>query len=150
LLYQNTADDKFVTFFIGELNYNNSSLTYINAGHNPPIFISNSEVLELNKGCLPLGIEQELNDIEIGNIIFQQGDLLAIFTDGIVEATSSEGVEFGKDKLIENLIRYIDSSAKEISEKLLNELINFTKYKNKEKGEMNFQDDITLNIIKRK
>lgn len=150
LLYQNTAEDKFVTSFIGKLNYHNSNFSYINAGHNPPIFISNSEVIELNQGCLPLGIEQELKDIEIGNITIKSGDFVAIFTDGIVEATSSQGVEFGKEKLIENLIRYIDSSPKEIADNILNELINFTKNKNVPQEEMTFQDDITLNIIKRK
>ena len=150
LLYQNTAEDKFVTFFIGKLNYNTSNFSYINAGHNPPVYISKQEVNELNKGCLPLGIEQELKDIEIGNIIFKSGDIVAIFTDGIVEATNSEGIEFGKEKLIDNLIRYIDSSAKDISDNILNKLINFTKNKNIKQEEMIFQDDITLNIIKRK
>lgn len=150
LLYKNTAEDKFITLFIGKLNCKDASLTYINAGHNPPIFIVSKNVIELDKGCLPLGVQSEIDDIEIGKIMLQNGDTLAIYTDGIVEATNSQGVEFGKEKLIENLIKYNNSSSKDISENLLNNLYKFITNSEKNLNEMIFGDDITLNIIRKK
>jgi sigma-B regulation protein RsbU (phosphoserine phosphatase) len=150
LLYQNTAEDKFITLFIGKLNCNAATLSYINAGHNPPILISGNNVIELSKGCLPLGIEKEINEVEIGNVTFHNGDILAIYTDGIVEATNSQKIEYGKEKLIENLFRFINSSINEMSEKILIDLFKFINGDMTESNEMVFKDDITLNIIKRK
>ncbi|MCE5304725.1 serine/threonine-protein phosphatase, partial [bacterium] len=150
LLYQNTAPDKFITFFIGKLNCEDSSFSYINAGHNPPIFLSQNEFTELDKGCLPLGIQQEIPEIEIGAKYFKSGDTLAIFTDGIVEALNPQMQEFGKNQLIENLINTHNSSSKEIADNLLNNLSKFVKNEKSSTEAMLFEDDITLNIIKRK
>jgi sigma-B regulation protein RsbU (phosphoserine phosphatase) len=150
LLYQNTAADKFITFFIGKLNCEDSSFSYINAGHNPPIFLSQNEFTELDKGCLPLGIQQEIPEIEIGAKYFKSGDTLAIFTDGIVEALNPQMQEFGKNQLIENLINTHNSSSKEIADNLLNNLSKFVKNEKSSTEAMLFEDDITLNIIKRK
>jgi len=150
LLYQNTAEDKFITLFIGKLNCNDATLSYINAGHNPPIFLSGNNAVELSKGCLPLGIKEEIDEIEIDNVAFHNGDILTIYTDGIIEASNSQKIEYGKEKLIENLIRYIDSSIEKISEEILNDLFRFIKDDKIDSNEMIFEDDITLNIIKRK
>ena len=150
LLYQNTAPDKFITFFIGKLNCEDSSFSYINAGHNPPIFLSQNEFTELDKGCLPLGIQQEIPEIEIGEKYFKSGDTLAIFTDGIVEALNPQMQEFGKNQLIENLINTRNSSSKEIADNLLNNLSKFVRNEKSSTEAMLFEDDITLNIIKRK
>lgn len=150
LLYQNTAPDKFITFFIGKLNCEDSSFSYINAGHNPPIFLSQNEFTELDKGCLPLGIQQEISEIEIGEKYFKSGDTLAIFTDGIVEALNPQMQEFGKNQLIENLINTRNSSSKEIADNLLNNLSKFVRNEKSSTEAMLFEDDITLNIIKRK
>lgn len=150
LLYQNTAPDKFITFFIGKLNCEDSSFSYINAGHNPPIFLSQNEFTELDKGCLPLGIQQEIPEIEIGEKYFKSGDTLAIFTDGIVEALNPQMQEFGKNQLIENLINTHNSSSKEIADNLLNNLSKFVRNEKSSTEAMLFEDDITLNIIKRK
>lgn len=93
----------FVTAFFAELDTTNQTLTYINAGHHPPILVRPFGIPErLDCSGLPLGFfdasEHPETQVRLG-----PGDLLAIYTDGIVEPTNGSDEQFGDERLVEAL-----------------------------------------------
>lgn len=92
---------RFTTAFHAELEPATGVLTYVNAGHNAPVLRRGSGHLErLEAGGLPLGIETETH-YDTGNARLAPGDLLVVFTDGVIEAVNEAGEEFGELRLLE-------------------------------------------------
>ena len=90
---------RYATLFFGVFDELTRTLRYVNAGHNPPlIFRRDGRVTRLDVGGLPIGLFSDSEYLE-GIVQFQQGDLLIAYTDGISEATSSAGEEFGVERL---------------------------------------------------
>ena len=95
-LNETLISDKFVTMFIGKLDSISGSISYINAGHNPPIILKNgNEIIELTEGGTILGMFKDLS-FNTGNIQLSENDILALYTDGITEAfNSSKEIAWG-------------------------------------------------------
>jgi phosphoserine phosphatase RsbU/P len=92
---------RFITGFIGEVATGTRTLHYINAGHNLPILRRASGGVErLASGGLPFGIKPN-GQYETGSVTLQPGDLLVIFTDGVVEAVNAAGEEFDDKRLLD-------------------------------------------------
>lgn len=143
LLFKNTTFDKFATMFIAKLNLSASSLQYINAGHNPPIYIkSNGTVKQLSEGCLLLGVVDDLGKIEMKEINLSPNELVLIYTDGINEALNTNYEEFGTDRMIENIMSCIQSESKIILETIYSNVKLFS-------VGMEQSDDMTAIIIKK-
>jgi len=91
---------RFTTAFFAEIDPATRILRYINAGHNAPMLRRASGRTErLEAGGLPLGIPVEGPSdgrYESAEIKLEAGDLLVIFTDGLVEAVNAAGEEFGE------------------------------------------------------
>jgi sigma-B regulation protein RsbU (phosphoserine phosphatase) len=88
-----------ITAFIAELDTVTRGLTWVNAGHNPPILVRSSGALEhLEDGGLPLGAFT-LSRYQSGSTELHSGDTLYIYTDGVIEALDESGVEYGEDRL---------------------------------------------------
>jgi phosphoserine phosphatase RsbU/P len=86
LIYRNTNFDKFITFFYSEYDPADRTLTYVNAGHNPPFLYHNDGSFELfDKGGLIIGMLPGVA-YETGMVTLRQGDLLVAVTDGVTEA----------------------------------------------------------------
>ena len=82
-----TRDGTFVTAFYAALDPAARTLTYARAGHNPPRLVRGGRVLSLDEcGSMPMGIFDDEGFAE-STVALQPGDLLLLFTDGIVEAT---------------------------------------------------------------
>jgi sigma-B regulation protein RsbU (phosphoserine phosphatase) len=91
---------RFVTAFLAEYVPADRTLTYINAGHNPPLLLRSPGTIErLEAGGLPLGIEPGAV-YQSGQITLSPGDWLAMFTDGLVEATNQNDEEYGEQRVI--------------------------------------------------
>lgn len=99
LLYRNTASDKFVTAFFGILDPHGRSLSFVNAGHNPPLLFRNGTAIPLEQGGLLLGIMPSVIPYEVGEIVIERDDLLVLYTDGVSEALNREHEEFGEERL---------------------------------------------------
>lgn len=94
-----TPEGKFVSFFFGVLDFADKTLTYSNAGHNPPLIVrSDGEVLSLAAGGAVLGYFPEWQ-YEQEQVHLQSGDRLVLFTDGILEAENPTDGEFGAERL---------------------------------------------------
>ncbi|MFH0778284.1 MAG: SpoIIE family protein phosphatase, partial [Candidatus Eisenbacteria bacterium] len=85
LLYESTETGRFVTAFYGVLDTKNKVLTFSNAGHNPPILLRSGGGMELlSEGGTILGILPD-SAYEERPISLGSGDVLALYTDGVVE-----------------------------------------------------------------
>jgi len=96
---QSSGGDRFVTFFIGVYDPGNSELKYVNAGHNPPLLQSGGSSRWLKKGCMGLGMLDEIPSMEIGFEEINQGDIIICFTDGLVEVENDQREEYGEDRI---------------------------------------------------
>jgi len=90
----------FITLFYGLLDPLSGTITYINAGHNPPLRIArNGDVAEeLHEGSLPIGIVSG-QTYEVYELQIQPGEKLVAFSDGITEAMNPAGELFGDARL---------------------------------------------------
>ena len=104
---------RFTTAFVGELDPVTRELSYICAGHNAPVLRRvNGGVDRLTEGGLPFGISTDA-PYDLGRTQLGRGDLLVIFTDGLVEAVNERGEEFGEGRLLEMLNTVPGESAAE-------------------------------------
>ena len=141
-LAENIPANRFVTLFYAELDPASGALSFLNAGHNPPLIVHAAGTVEqLASGGLPLGIKPDAEYRE-GRTQLQHGDVLCIYSDGVTEATSPTGEEFGPTRLYEVVSRNIDASAAGIRDRIESALTKFAQG-------TSAADDITLVIVKR-
>ena len=141
-LADNIPANRFVTLFYAELDPMPGTLSFLNAGHNPPLIIHAAGTVEqLASGGLPLGIKRDAEYRE-GRTQLQPGDVLVIYSDGVTEAVSPTGEEFGATRLYEVVSRNIEASAAGIRDRIESSLTKFAQG-------TSAADDITLVIVKR-
>jgi len=139
------ADDKFTSLFYGELSNDKKGLfLYANAGQNPPMFYRKklNDIVLLDPTGPLLGPVPN-SKFETDHINFRKGDLLVIYSDGIVEAANDK-YEFYEDSRLRKLIlQSVDMTPKEIAATILDDVIRFST------SESKYQDDKTIVVIKR-
>ena len=141
-LAENTPANRFVTLFYAELDPQSGALSFLNAGHNPPLIIHAAGTVEtLAAGGLPLGIMPDAPYRE-GRTQLQPGDALIVYSDGVTETQNPQGEEFGPDRLQSVVTHNLDSSAAGLRDKIEAALTKFAQG-------TPAVDDITLVIVKR-
>ncbi len=126
LVSENTFDGGFITFFWAVIDEKEMKMTYVNAGHNPPVIYRNGELIKLKKGGMLLGFMKTIVPYAEDTVEIQKGDLLVLFTDGITEAMDCEKNEYSDERL-ENFIRTNSSlPAQEFLDKLILDVRNFS------------------------
>jgi len=98
-VYASAHGEKFITFFIAEYNSKTRKLKYINAGHNWPILIRGKSSSFLNKGCIGLGMFEEIPHIDSGEVDIETNTTLILYTDGVVELENSTDEQFETERL---------------------------------------------------
>lgn len=142
LLYHSTSAEKFVTMFYGILDTNGHQLDFSNAGHNPPILLSDQgEVKLLTTGGTVLGIMEGL-PYESEIIPVRRGDILVVYSDGITEALNGHDEQFGEDALVDAIRKQRSSSAREIVQGIIAAVKAHA-------GTTPQTDDMTLVVMKR-
>ncbi len=127
LIYQNTTADKFVTFFCGILDTSLNKFRYVNAGHNPPLYLKISgEMHDLEEGGLIIGYTDEPFPYESGEIGLESGETVLLYTDGITEAQNNEKEEYELERLKAKFIENARSSASEIMTQIINDVRQFS------------------------
>lgn len=132
-----TKSEKFITFFYGRVNLEKQTITYVNAGHNPPVLFRKNELVPLNKGCTILGYFDEIPEIEVGEVDLSEESLLMTYTDGLTDIRNPEGNFFETDSLHDFVKKYHLLTAKGFNAKLLEQIREF-------KGEAEFPDDVAV------
>jgi sigma-B regulation protein RsbU (phosphoserine phosphatase) len=144
-ILMDTHADMFVTVFYGVLDPATGTLTYCNAGHNPPYLLSaqsRGSVGSLDKTGLPLGVFEDTTWAQ-GVAQLAPGDVLLLYTDGVTEAQDRQGMFFGEKRLLEIAQANLGRSAQDIQDALIAEVGEFV-------GDAPQADDIALMVLVRK
>jgi len=135
-------EGRFITAFACVVDSNTGGVEWCCAGHNPPLIIRRDGSWETLRGGGPIiGLFPD-EIYEQRHAVLAEGDLLAIYSDGISEASSPEGVEFDVPNLAAALVDNRQRGAKEIIDGVLDRVRAWTHGAPPE-------DDITLVIVRR-
>ncbi|HEY6412206.1 MAG TPA: SpoIIE family protein phosphatase [Edaphobacter sp.] len=99
LVYESSTTNRYATFFYAELDPESRVLTYVNAGHNPPVILRGTQVIQLEATGTVIGLIPDAPYTRAG-ILLQPGDALLCFTDGISEAMTHSDEEWGEERMI--------------------------------------------------
>ncbi len=100
ILIRNTNGDYFITLFLAKYNDKNRQISYINAGHNPPVLWMDGRATQLATGTTILGAFEDLPFINSECLTLQSNSLIFNYTDGLVES-ADEDVFISCNQLIE-------------------------------------------------
>ncbi len=141
-LYQSTSPEKFATLFYGILDTRTHTLTYCNAGHEPPFLMrASGEFARFNEGGTMIGIMDSFPFQEIP-VPLAVGDTLVVYSDGVSEAMNADMEQFGETRLTELLQNNLSISAGALIEKLVMAVRTHA-------GTAPQYDDITMLVVKR-
>jgi hypothetical protein len=145
LMCMKTGRERFVSLFWCYLNPEGTKLSYINAGHLPPILVrerfGQADAWRLEQGGGPVmgvipGAMYRQAEVDI-----KPGDLLVVFSDGVSEATNAQGGEFGEDGIVESVKRAWQKSAGGVCDSVLADVRDFL-------GNELPHDDQTLMVVR--
>lgn len=140
LFYENTAASAYATLFFAEYDDEHQQLRYINCGHLCGLLLRADRTLErLESTCTVLGLFS-VWDCTLGECRLTPGDTLALYTDGVTEAFSDAGEEFGEVGLTESLYRHRELRPKQMADAVLADVQKFSPREQ--------HDDITLIVAK--
>ena len=126
LVAENTTNGSFITFFWGIINNDKKELTFVNAGHNPPLLIRNSQIIKLKKGGMILGVMQTIVPYLSDMIQLESGDTIVLFTDGITEAMNVKWEEYSDERLESFVLERDHLNSKQLLEEIKHSVEQFT------------------------
>ena len=136
-VYRITKSDKFITFFIAEINLESNELTYINAGHYPPILYNGNEIVTLKTGSSVIGAFEKLPFIKEAKVNISSGAFLFCFTDGLIDIKNEDDQYYEDTMVIDFIKANATLNAKEFNQNIIADLDKF-------KGSKPYVDDIAL------
>ncbi|MFC2088506.1 SpoIIE family protein phosphatase [Calditrichota bacterium] len=139
-IIEQTTSDRYITFFIGLYDADKLEFEYINAGHNPPLhYDSKNKITPLKMGGISIGFFPFNYQSE--TISLSSGNILLLYTDGLVEAMDSNEEEFGEHRLIETIEENAGRTSGKIQEKIIERVKIHI-------GDNKLEDDFTLVVVK--
>jgi phosphoserine phosphatase RsbU/P len=142
IIARDSKSGMFVTLYYGLLDSSTRTLTYVNAGHNPPIHLhaADGTLDELPATGIAMGV---LDDAQYSQqtVEMAPGDILVLYTDGITEAENAALEMFGTGRLEKIIIASGGLAANAICQQILDAVKAFT-------GDHPQSDDITLMVIR--
>jgi phosphoserine phosphatase RsbU/P len=137
----NTRTEKFLSIFLAKLNTKTQQLTFINAGHNPPILFYDNKFSDLFKGSIILGITETLSNIEVETFNYTSPFTLLCYTDGLTDTYNS-----ADENISVELLKEIIFNNHSAEPEFINQAIIF--FAEEFKSEIEFPDDIALLTLK--
>jgi sigma-B regulation protein RsbU (phosphoserine phosphatase) len=138
-LIHRSIESRFATIFFGVLDLQ-GRLTYCNAGHNAPLLIGRNGVRRLEEGGLIVGMFEHAS-YEQETVQLDPGDIVVVFSDGVSEALSAAGEEFGDQRLQSVVSGHLQDSPDATLEAMLDAVRAFTK------GAVQ-NDDVTALVVR--
>jgi sigma-B regulation protein RsbU (phosphoserine phosphatase) len=138
-LLRRHIEARFVTAFYGVLAPD-GSLTYTNAGHNPPMLVTADGVRRLETGGLVLGLFAH-GAFDEETLTLQPGDAVVIFSDGVSEALDEAGAEFTDERLQAAVMAHRDQAPRAWLDALVAEVRAFC-------GRATPSDDLTMMVVR--
>lgn len=143
ILSREIGDGQFVTLLFVRLELASATLSYASAGH-PSAYIlrSNGDVAAvLDSTSLPLAVLPDTGFPVRGPISLESGDVVLLVTDGVLEARSSDGAQFGTERMLDVVRENLHREAREIVERLQEAVRRFS-------GLAEPQDDVTAVVVR--
>ncbi|HEX7828282.1 MAG TPA: SpoIIE family protein phosphatase, partial [Thermoanaerobaculia bacterium] len=141
LLFRMAGGRKYVTFFFGRYSPATGELRYVNAGHNPPLLITDGEVMPIDSTGRPIGILADAT-YEERSVSLARGATLFLYTDGLNEANNAAEEEFGNERLWASVARASQAGIYTIAPAVLEDVHAF------EEG-THASDDKTIVVLRR-
>lgn len=138
-LIRRAIDNRFVTVVYGQVDAA-GRLTYCNAGHNPPLIVGRGGVRKLECGGPILGLFPDM-PFEEEVIALESGDWVIVYSDGVSEALSAEGEEFGEARLADVVRAHHEHEPRAMLEAILGRVREFT-------AGAPQSDDVTALVVK--
>jgi sigma-B regulation protein RsbU (phosphoserine phosphatase) len=140
LFCESTERERYATLFFGCYDDDRRMLRYVNCGHYPPVVVrAGGGVARLDSTATVLGLFDRI-EVAVGQAQMTPGDLLAIFSDGVVEARGRDGEEFGEERLVRMLRRNQEREISAIPPGLSDSLMSYAAF-----GQ---EDDLTLVVAR--
>jgi serine phosphatase RsbU (regulator of sigma subunit) len=140
LFYDNTTESAYATVFFADYDDTAQRLRYANCGHLSAILLRRDGTVEmLHSTATVLGLFEEW-DSPIGECQLAEGDLLALYTDGVTESFNETEEEFGEERLIEVLRQNADLPARQLLTAVVEQIQRFSSAEQ--------HDDITLIVAR--
>ncbi|MBZ5545733.1 MAG: SpoIIE family protein phosphatase [Acidobacteriia bacterium] len=140
LFCENTGDSSFATLFFADYTDASRRLRYVNCGHNPPFLIrADGRVERLGATATVLGLFADW-ECAVQEVELAPGDLLVLYTDGITEALSDEGEEFGEERLLDTFLAHRDRSVDDLLKTIVSTVELFSGREQ--------EDDLTLVVAR--
>jgi phosphoserine phosphatase RsbU/P len=133
---------RFASLVYAEVSEKSPTVRFVNAGHLPPILVTNTGAKEMEKGGPAIGLLPTARYTET-DVDMDFGDLLVIVSDGVTEARDSYGSFFGDDRLLRLLEAAHGHSARKVGEFIIEAVTSFV-------GSARPSDDISVAILCRK
>jgi sigma-B regulation protein RsbU (phosphoserine phosphatase) len=140
VIHQSGLSSRFISLFFGELE-RNGNLSYINAGHPPPLLLDTRDVRELSVGGMLLGPDPGAS-YKLGFVHVDRGASLLAYSDGVIEHEDAHGQMFGRERLGEWLRAAAQTPAEDAVTDLFARLAEYG-------GGRPFEDDITVMLVRR-
>lgn len=133
----------FMTLFLAVLDPGARTISYVSAGHNPPLLARNGSVLELKATGPLLGVVAPGNYEVSEPLELANGDVVLLYTDGIFEAHNPRDEIYGEDRLRDSLTKHANagSDADDVLNGVLADLLTFCE------GRPN-DDDVTSLVVR--
>jgi sigma-B regulation protein RsbU (phosphoserine phosphatase) len=140
-LYATTSPEKFATFYFGVFDEATGWLTYTNAGHVPPLLVSDGAISRLDVNGMVVGAFAQAKYDE-SRVELRPGDFLVCFTDGVSEPENEYGEMFGEERLSELIAKNAHRDNSQIIETVIEAVEQWSAG-----GEQ--QDDMTILLARR-
>lgn len=147
-IYSTSKGKMMMTFFIASIDLKNRTLTYANASHDPPFYLSH-EISEAPKrrDYVPL---MDVNNARLGEnpnstydiheMPFHEGDKIILYTDGVFDVKSPEGETWGERRFLKSMSGIKTHKVNEVVESVFSEIVDFRK-------DTPLDDDVTLVLV---
>lgn len=139
----NSKSKMFTTVFVGLLDTKTGIFEYASAGHNPPLIYKSSEARStyLDVSGVALGLFDDAH-FASRRAILVSGDVLLLYTDGLIEAINDEEDEYGEERLAFFLSKLDLHGASEVIAQVMHDVESFA-------SQDGIFDDITLLVLRR-
>ena len=122
-LYRRGIESRFVTLMYGSL-YPDGRLLYCNAGHNPPLVVGSGGFRRLEVGGPIVGLFEGAT-YEEETVTLSPGDWLVVFSDGVSEAMSATGDEFGEERIVDCVQKNVKLEPQKLLEAIFQDVREF-------------------------
>jgi len=141
-LCERNKENQFVTIWFGKLNFTSGKLTYVNAGHNPPLIKRDNGNFEyLNDDPnLVVGIMEDM-PYEKHEITLNKGDTIFLYTDGITDANDIDENFYGEKRLKETINKHKNAKPMDIINEINTDIDRFCESQEQ-------YDDMTMLVVK--